>query len=97
MATWFAAAGTILTLAFLINQHMQLKSMQDTERADRENHEKKQQEMWQEQKEMLSFQKFQVHKEEFNKLLDQLEKISLKLNLMTVSIYIRYYSLEMTS
>lgn len=74
LATWFAAAGTILTLAFLINQHMQLKSMQDTERADRENHEKKQQEMWQEQKEMLSFQKFQVHKEEFNKLLDQLEK-----------------------
>lgn len=39
MATWFAACGTILTLAFLIRQHTQLRHEQEQDRAERTNKE----------------------------------------------------------
>ncbi|WCP69933.1 hypothetical protein LYZ37_18160 [Vibrio tubiashii] len=74
MATWAAAFGTICTLGFLINQHSQLREEQKKEREEREAHEKKQLEMWVEQKERLSFEKFQTHKTMFNGMLKELEK-----------------------
>lgn len=80
MATWFAACGTILTLGFLIKQHTQLREEQKkekqelvAERQKREAHERKQQDMWDQQLEMLTFEKFQKHKAAFHSVLDQLE------------------------
>ncbi|MEL7290410.1 MAG: hypothetical protein AAGJ78_04840 [Pseudomonadota bacterium] len=74
MATWAAAYGTICTLGFLINQHIQLRHSQDKERETREAHERKQQEMWVEQRELLKIQKQQIHKELFFNKLDEIEK-----------------------
>ncbi|WP_274025608.1 hypothetical protein [Vibrio parahaemolyticus] len=73
MATWAAAFGTICTLGFLINQHTQLREMQKREKKEREAHEKKQQEMWASQAKMLTFQKYQNHKELLRELLEELE------------------------
>lgn len=73
-AAWLGSVGTISTLAFLIYQNTsQAKEIRD-ERAKREAHEAKQQNMWNEQREMLIFQKLQTHKSLFNDLLDELEK-----------------------
>ncbi len=43
------------------------------ERKKREEHEKKQQEMWAQQNEILIFQKYQIHRQEFNAILDRFE------------------------
>lgn len=72
IATVVAAIGTVSTLAFLIHQNRsQAKEIRE-ERAKREAHEVKQQEL-------LSFQKYEMHKTAFHSILDQLEKsISIK-------------------
>ncbi|NOI65988.1 hypothetical protein [Vibrio sp. 99-8-1] len=54
-AMWAGSGGTTFTLIFLIIQNISLRSKQD--KAD-----KKQEEMWQNQKENISIQKYQTHK-----------------------------------
>ncbi len=74
IGTAMAALGTVLTLGFLIYQNIELRRSQQEETLKREAHEEKQQNMWNEQREMLVFQKLQTHKSLFNDLLDELEK-----------------------
>lgn len=74
MATWSAALGTIFTLGFLINQHVQLRQSQRKESETREEHERKQQEMWAQQDQMLTFQKYKEHKQLFFDTLNELER-----------------------
>lgn len=72
---WFETLGSLATAGtflFMLYQHKQIKERQDTQ-------ESKQEEMWAEQKEMLSFQKFQIHKSMFFSLLEELEE---KLNVV---------------
>jgi hypothetical protein len=45
----------------------------DTERKKREEHEKEQLNMWAEQKQMLTFQKYETHFKLYNQLLDRIE------------------------
>lgn len=70
---WLGSIGTVLTLAFLIVQNRSQAKEIKEEREKRESHETEQQRMWKEQREMLTFQKLQMHKSLFNDLLDELE------------------------
>ncbi|PTO89641.1 hypothetical protein [Vibrio splendidus] len=79
-AAWFAAFGTIGTLVFLVNQHHQIRKEQkaqqnelNSERLKREEHERKQQEMWAIQREITSLQTYDAHKKMFHSLLTGLE------------------------
>ncbi|MEZ8696371.1 hypothetical protein AB6D84_04570 [Vibrio lentus] len=79
-AAWFAAFGTIGTLVFLVKQHNQMRKEQKaqqneliSERLKREEHERKQQDMWQEQRELLKVQKLQIHRELFFEKLSEIE------------------------
>ncbi|EPT8452231.1 hypothetical protein ACVS4I_003061 [Vibrio fluvialis] len=74
IGTAMAALGTVLTLGFLIYQNIELRRSQQEETLKREAHEEKQQNMWNEQREMLTFEKLKMHKQEFNALLDELEQ-----------------------
>ncbi|ELV8647948.1 hypothetical protein QNE85_003234 [Vibrio fluvialis] len=74
IGTAMAALGTVLTLGFLIYQNIELRRSQQEETLKREAHEEKQQNMWNEQREMLTFEKLKMHKQEFNALLDELER-----------------------
>ncbi len=51
LATWFAAAGTILTLAFLINQHRQAWQAQKVEKEERKKAEAEQLKLLKEERE----------------------------------------------
>ncbi|ENY7807897.1 hypothetical protein WOC12_00525 [Vibrio parahaemolyticus] len=71
--SWLGSIGTVLTLVFLIVQNRSQAKEIKEEREKREHHETEQQKMWAQQREMLLFQKLQMHKSLFNDLLDELE------------------------
>lgn len=71
--TVLAAVGTVFTLWFLIYQNASQAEELRQERKNRKDHEDEQKNMWQEQREMLTFQKLQMHKSLFNDLLNELE------------------------
>ncbi|MEL3923783.1 hypothetical protein V1481_10510 [Aeromonas enteropelogenes] len=66
MGTWLGSIGTVGTLFFLSYQYL-------NEKEERKNNEKMQADMWMEQRESLNFQKYQVHRELFYKLLENIE------------------------
>ena len=63
LGTWFGSIGTIGTLVFLIRQNIQIKRQQNRSNYDEEK-----------RMDMMLFQKYQMHRNEFDKLLDQLEE-----------------------
>ncbi|EKO3500276.1 hypothetical protein LG861_002428 [Vibrio fluvialis] len=73
-AAWLGSIGTIFTLAFLIVQNTSQAKEIAEERAKREDHENKQQQMWDEQKKMLHFERAVKHRELFEQLLNEIEK-----------------------
>ncbi|ENY8010253.1 hypothetical protein ACF1UB_001239 [Vibrio fluvialis] len=72
--TSLGSLATALTLVFLFVQNMSQAKELKEERDDRKAHEDAQKNMWQEQREMLTFQKLQMHKSMFNDLLNEVER-----------------------
>ncbi len=71
--TWFAAIFTAFTLIFLICQNVKLRKEQEEAKRRQENADEKQQNMWDKQAEIIAFQKYQMHVQSFNSMLDDLE------------------------
>lgn len=67
LGTWLGSICTAGTLIFVIRQNIELRESQ-------KETDQKQQEMWDAQREIIAFQKLQAHKQQFNTMLDELER-----------------------
>ncbi|MBL4830901.1 MAG: hypothetical protein JKY55_13585 [Aliivibrio sp.] len=80
-AATLGSLATAATLIVLIIQNIQIRKNQASQDDRIQKNDNKQHQMWDEQKMMLSFQKYQMHQKSFNDLLDDLENTHQNLNI----------------
>ena len=73
LATWVASIGTVSTLGFAIRQNRILREEQKLDRKEREEHENKQRQMWDEQLSMLKLEQYEKHFSQFTAVLNELK------------------------